>query len=153
MIIPEDLLNHSRDLYSETNKSEIVLRNVARNAYYALFHKLTALELPSIPNKARDYGSHELLIQQLRKSYITEYRQWGLKLASMKTIRTKADYKVNVHFSDHDAYSAFRKVERIFEECLLQENPEQEKLSNDSNQTVSQDIIPTKCRPSLVIVK
>ena len=125
MISPIDFLTHSRELLGQNEQSEIRLRNAARNSYYALYHKLSELKLPSISKSEQNFGSHELLIQNLRKSDNNEYRQLGLKLAAIKTIRTQADYKLTQKFSSHDAHATLRKVERIFDELSVKK----EKLS------------------------
>lgn len=116
----EDFLTYSQTMYEQKDSyGEIGLRNVARCAYYALYHKLNKIELDDIPTSNRDYGSHELLIQKLRSSDDIEFREFGLLLASLKSIRTKADYKLNQRFSDNEAYSTLRKVEKMFKSSSI----------------------------------
>ncbi|MBY7859134.1 hypothetical protein KW419_12855 [Vibrio fluvialis] len=155
MIAAEDLLSYSKKLY-EQKGDEIVLRNAARNAYYALYHRLLDLNVEEIPSSERNYGSHELLIQQLRKCKTIEYRELGLLLSSLKSIRTKADYRLEQRFSDNDAYSTVRKVEKAFKTLSVSED-----LDNDSEVTKeTSDEAPvvvtnkkTICKPSLKVIK
>lgn len=116
----EDLLTYSQKMYEQKDSyGEIGLRNVARTAYYALYHKLNGIELDDIPTSNRNYGSHEMLIQKLRSSDDLEFREFGLLLASLKSVRTKADYKLNQRFSESDAYSTLRKVEKMFKSSSI----------------------------------
>jgi len=156
MIVAEEFLEYSKELYKNQNSGgEIILRNAARNAYYALFHKLSSIELKSIQSADRNYGSHELLIQKLRSSDKIKYRELGLLLSSLKCVRTRADYHLQQSFSDHDAYSTIRKVEKVFGEFAKIESAaplspaittkeEIKELTSDSN---------TNCPPKLSIVK
>lgn len=125
MISPEDFLKHSNQLYKLDEKSEILLRNVARNSYYALYHQLVKIDgLPTLDKNKNEFGSHESLIQQLRMSKDPSFREWGLTLANLKATRTKADYKIRVPFSDHDARKSIRIVEKTFAEITVKNNDE-----------------------------
>lgn len=157
MIVAEDLLSHSKELYSQKANGEVILRNSARSAYYALFHKLSAIEFNSkISSSDRSYGSHELLIEQLRTSEILEYKELGLLLSRLKPIRTKADYKLDQRFSDNDAYSTIRKVEKVFQKLSLsktsQDNPAAEpEVTNEVPEVVKED--KPAYRPTLKVIK
>ncbi|PCE67553.1 HEPN domain-containing protein [Salinivibrio sp. YCSC6] len=118
MIAAGDLLVHARSLYESAGDEEVVLRNVARNSYYALFHSLNSLDLKSVPVLERSRGTHEQLIQQLRASDQEHLRQLGLQLAKLKPIRVKADYHLDKKFSDHDARSTMLRVEKVLREKL-----------------------------------
>lgn len=134
MISAENFLDHSSELYAQENKSEILLRNVARNSYYALYHKLleidTGVELNKSKSK-REFGAHELLIQHLRKCDSECFRELGLRLSQLKVTRNKADYKLDQHFSDYDARKALKVAEKTLSEIekILRET-EIEQASN-----------------------
>lgn len=148
---PEDVLEHAKFLFALDNKTEIILRNVARNAYYALYHKLSVLELTSIVASERNYGSHELLIRKLRKSDNTEHKELGLKLSSLKEVRVKADYKIRNKFPVNDAYSSLRKVEKVFE-SMNESNAEEEKNVEESIEIMNQNPINNE-RPKFRVIK
>ncbi|MBY8314954.1 hypothetical protein KW543_04145 [Vibrio fluvialis] len=152
MIVAKDLLSYSKALYETANSEEIVLRNVARNSYYALFHELASIELKSVPVTERSFGSHEQLIQQLRASDEEEYRKLGLLLASLKSVRTKADYKLDKNFTDHDARSTMLKVERAFQD-LSQENSIVHSEDVVAEDCPLSDKSIASCPPTLSIVK
>lgn len=120
MISAEKLHEYSSELFNDKNKSEVVLRNAARTAYYALYHKILSLNIPQVKIKDRDgdknYGSHESLIIQLRASDNESHRKWALDLSRLKSVRHKADYKLSIMFPEHDAYSAVRKVGKLLQE-------------------------------------
>lgn len=122
MISAENFLDHSSELYAQENKSEILLRNVARNSYYALYHKLLEIDTGVELNKSkREFGAHELLIQHLRKCDNECFRELGLRLSQLKAIRNKADYKLDQHFSDYDARKALKVVEKILRETEIEQ--------------------------------
>ncbi|MGE6462564.1 hypothetical protein ABZP26_19275 [Pseudoalteromonas sp. SD03] len=159
MIVAEDLLSYSKELYKNSNNNEVALRNVARNSYYALFHELANIDLKAIPLTERSFGSHEQLIQQLRASDEQEYRKLGVLLASLKSVRNKADYKLKVHFSDHCARSTLMKVDKAFKE-LFGPRPEvsevNENKSDVKNSSTSAEVVQKSTRnspPKLSVVK
>ncbi len=152
MIIAADLLSYSKELYKNAGSDEVALRNVARNSYYALFHELASIELESIPVTERSFGSHEQLIQQLRASTEEKHRKLGLLLASLKSVRTKADYKLDRHFSEHDARSTMLKVDRVFQE--LSQVPTQDDTDSivEANNVEPERSAPCE-RPILTVIK
>lgn len=158
MITPLELLEHSQALYAQPDKNEVVLRNVARNSYYALFHKLGECQgLPNLETKKKDFGSHEVLIQRLRKSDNESYREWGLELSKLKLKRTKADYDLSRRFSDDDARKSIKVTQKIFEAMSSSRQEgigEQENtnvLFDGCDQTKDESIKP--CQPQLKVVK
>lgn len=158
MILPIDFLTHSRELLEQKKEpSEIRLRNVARNSYYALYHKLSELNISNISKSEQNYGSHELLIQNLRKSDNNDYRKLGLKLAAVKTIRTQADYKITRNFSLHDAQTTLRKVERIFDELAAQKEVNAVSKTQEQQKILTQETIIKEAikpsRPHFTLVK
>ncbi|EIT7141985.1 hypothetical protein L2761_004735 [Vibrio parahaemolyticus] len=154
MITAENMLEHSSALYSQLDKNEVILRNVARNSYYALFHKLNDVDnLPKISSSERNFGAHEMLIQQLRMSKDPNVRKWGLELSKLKSVRTKADYKLAVKFSDFEARKALKTTEKIFLSMGATNTDSEE----GSDQAVNTDTeiakeIPKK-RPTLTVIK
>ncbi|MUJ26343.1 hypothetical protein [Aliivibrio fischeri] len=153
MILAEDLLSYSKELYKTANSEEVALRNVARNSYYALFHELATIELKSIPITERSFGSHEQLIQQLRASDDEIHRKLGILLASLKSIRTKADYKLHQRFTDHDARSTMLKVDRAFKDLSELEPDEEIDIENDLGTSEQSIKSVSNNPPKLSIVK
>ncbi|TXX73391.1 hypothetical protein [Vibrio cholerae] len=163
MICAEDLLTYSKELYEKKCDGEVVLRNSARSAYYALYHKLLDIEIEAMPSpldSERNYGSHELLIKQLRTSKKHEYRELGVLLATLKSIRNKADYKLERRFSDADAYSTVRKVEKAFEKLSIVEDSQNDaeittEVVDEVPVLVSEVVKQDKpvCRPTLKVIK
>jgi len=152
LISPEDFLEHSNQLYKLDEKSEILLRNVARNSYYALYHKLVKIDgLPTLDKNKKEFGSHESLIQQLRMSEDLGFREWGLTLANLKATRTKADYKIKGSFSDHDARKSIKIVEKTFAEITIKNNDEDntEKLKK----VIKSTPVPPPKRTKLQVIK
>lgn len=115
MISAEKLHEYSSELCNDKSKSEVVLRSAARTAYYALYHKLLPLTIPqdNVKDGERNFGAHEALIRQLRVSDNQSHREWGLNLSRLKSVRNKADYKLTAVFTEHDAYTAMRKVGKL----------------------------------------
>ncbi|HCE4695048.1 hypothetical protein HJ014_22545 [Vibrio parahaemolyticus] len=151
MISAEDMFEHSSTLYSQPNKSEIILRNVARNSYYALFHKLNDVgELTKISASERSFGAHELLIQQLRMSENPNVRKWGLELSKLKSVRTKADYKLTVRFTDFEARKALKTTEKI----LSSMDEVDAEANGQAVNTVTEKVKDSsKARPTLTVIK
>jgi hypothetical protein len=115
LISPKDFLEHSNTLLDQGEKNEILLRNIARNSYYALYHKLKEIHgLPSPEKNKREFGSHETFIQQLRKCEDEDYNEWGVIPSKLKSTRTHADYKLDIKFSDYDARNALAIVKKTF---------------------------------------
>jgi hypothetical protein len=141
LISPDDFLVHSNNLFNQPERNEVLLRNVARNSYYALYHKLLKIaNLPSFDTSNKNFGSHETLIQQLRKCDDKDYREWGLILANLKTTRTKADYKLDITFSDYYARNALTMVTKTFLEIDSKNHKAatNQKIANSySNQSTS----------------
>lgn len=138
MISAEKLHEYSNELYQNNNKSEVILRSAARVAYYALYHKL--ISLSRLPQSAKvndnddaasSCGAHEKLIQQLRASDKDYLREWGISLSRLKSVRNKADYKLDRSFSDYDAYSTVRKVGKLLDEIDAIEKCTNEKDSKE----------------------
>lgn len=117
MILPKELLKYSQDLYASNDRREVVSRNIARNSYYALYHEIDQmkLDLPDLSEiERKGAGVHEQLIRKLKKSSVEQYNKLGDKLASIKQIRTGADYRLNKSFSYGTAYKALIRVENVF---------------------------------------
>ncbi|WCH28827.1 hypothetical protein [Aeromonas salmonicida] len=144
MISAEKLHEYSNELYQNNNKSEVILRSAARVAYYALYHKLISLSCSPQGGKVNDAasncGAHEKLIQQLRISDKDYLREWGISLSRLKSVRNKADYKLDTSFSDHDAYSTVRKVGKLLDEIDAIEKDADIKVGEEKNLPITDEV-------------
>jgi len=151
MILPEDVLVHAQYLYAHKEKTEILMRNVVRSAYYALYHKLLNLELPELDDDEKKCGLHVQLIKKLKKSMIEEYSTLGTALADLKFTRVKADYYLKNPLTKREAYKSLRTVEKIFKS--MNENETEQVIKAEGNiETIASKPIVTK-RPTLKVIK
>jgi hypothetical protein len=85
--------------------SEIGLRCFAARYYYVAYHSANSLIDGTMANASG--GMHEQLIHTLIEGFVSEsesieYKKVGYKLRAAKTIRAKADYKLQGNFSVDD---------------------------------------------------
>ncbi|EKO3494139.1 hypothetical protein [Vibrio fluvialis] len=157
MVTPEELLEHSQELYKQGAKDEASNRNIARNAYYALYHKLLSSTYVSDiedgdTEEADNSGVHERLINKLRMSKNEHVRYLALELSSLKKTRVKADYKLQLKFSFGEAYKALRVAEKTFKNLYPEENNQQPDIT-ESESIISDDNTLGKKSPTLKVIK
>lgn len=150
MILPEDVLQHAKYLYAHEKKTELLMRNVVRSAYYALYHKLLNLDLPELDDKEKECGSHVQLIKKLNKSMVDGYSILGSTLAELKFIRVKADYHLGTSLTNGEAYKSLRKVEKVFENM---NNIKTKEAKTEGNIEVVMPVEPSKKRQPFKVVK
>lgn len=111
MINPVDLGNYSKGNFGD-GKSEIEYRCCARTAYYSLFHhfKDIADQLPG--GYDNSLGSHERVIRKLLESSNADHKKYGAALSSYRSVRVKADYRIEKNFTKGDAYQVLRYMEK-----------------------------------------
>lgn len=114
----EDLLMLARELAEQD--SEIYWRSAVSRAYYCAYHECqaTAVHLPEAPYAADPKGVHDRVIKQFTTSAgnaqkARKLRAIGYVLASIKELRTTADYDIADDFSQTKASEAFQYVDNI----------------------------------------
>ncbi|HIF9178260.1 TPA: hypothetical protein ACX6QN_003096 [Photobacterium damselae] len=123
MITDSDLLLYSKELHDSGIDCELKRRNVTRNAYYAMFHKLRDIAENIEVDHNLDLngcGSHERLIRVLIND--KKYCKFGETLKAYKVNRVNADYNLGKNHSKGECYKTLRAAEKLFKE--LEVDPE-----------------------------
>lgn len=120
MITCDDLLNKAKAIHSSFSSkdyshpcAEVEFRECARTAYYYIFHKANtrALTIPGSFNK--NTGSHQRVIDKLMTSTDKKDHDLAKLLVKVRTVRVKADYGLNEHFQQIEAYKILREAEKL----------------------------------------
>lgn len=117
-ISAEDLLVLARELAERD--SETHWRSAVSRAYYCAYHECRAIavNLPEAPYAADPKGAHDRVIKQFtttagnnRKA--RKLRAIGYVLASVKELRTMADYDIADAFSKTRTSEAFQYIDNL----------------------------------------
>ena len=101
-----EFLNYAKKVYDKLktvgtdfdDEQEALCRIGISRAYYAAFHGAkNFLESTSVLNRQKDEGSHEVVINALRKQKNTDLQDVGEELNDLKTRRVRADYQADCY--------------------------------------------------------
>jgi len=108
-INPVDFLTVAK---SYPEESEVDIRNSLSRAYYAAFH---ACNSKFVASNSKEGGMHERLIRSLIDSRETDDKSIGYLLRSLKGLRIKADYKLDIDIDVSEKREAILQAEKILE--------------------------------------
>ena len=109
---PNDFYEAAKKL--GTGSEEVDFRNAASRSYYAAYHRCKALA------KRGDFrvsgrGDHVDVTDALERSFKTSGKILARMLKKCRTLRRKADYKIDDTFTASEAQSCIDQVPKIFE--------------------------------------
>jgi len=115
---PEDFLILAKELHSKGN--EAALRSATSRAYYAAFHKGREV-LTSMNFKIVKATAHKDICRYLQYSGDREVIAAGLKLDSLRTMRNKADYDLDIQHVATRSNTSFHlaEAEKIIDALLV----------------------------------
>lgn len=113
-VSPSDFMLSANSMMTQSERSEIALRNAASRAYYALFH--TAMQVVRAKGvtlvKSERGGSHESLIATLCGMSLPA-KSIGEAIGRVKRFRHDCDYQVNCDISAKKVAMHIAESERL----------------------------------------
>jgi uncharacterized protein (UPF0332 family) len=116
-MLPDMFLKIAKEWSDNQSGCEAHSRSAISRAYYAAFHccKRTVHELGI--SEGEFCGSHQKVIEALKKSGDKELASLGRKLLDLKVMRESADYDIEFPLPTQNHILAIRKAENIVERC------------------------------------
>lgn len=113
MITPYDIAMKAKEIFDGAS-SEVDYRCSARCAYYSLYHFCKGMDDKRLAEPSKEQsGVHYSLISRFLGSEDDGLRRLGVDLNTCRTLRVKADYRLDQSFRRQDAYKVLRVAEKL----------------------------------------
>ena len=109
---PDDFLDAAQKL--GRGSDEVDFRNAVSRSYYAAFHRCKALAKKG-DFRVSGHGDHADVIDALERSFKTDGKILARMLRRCRTLRRKADYKIEDELTASEAQSCIDQAVKIFE--------------------------------------
>ncbi len=122
-VTPAELLQFAQSFVGDTD--EVSLRAAASRAYYCGYHSTQSLGtlLPEPPYVSEVKGSHDRHIKKFAdferggtlENYYSQIRGMGFILQQMRSLRTRADYKIDEEFLASQAEETVHFAQKLLD--------------------------------------